>query len=248
VLGASYVYHGSPGGPSPTADWIAYGAYGDEHFGWSVSAAGDVDGDSFGDVIIGAPAFITQWQPYHKGRAFVYLGSDEGLDTVASWIAMSPYGQHNYYSAGHGRFVSSAGDANQDGYDDILIGNYSDHPGPDAEAFLYFGGDQDWAMFVDEINLSWKPDPEGYRLRAVVTVTHEGEAEVDGALVTASLTEEGGGSESMTRATDEKGRATFLIVDGDGGTWEVCVTDIARDGYYYDPGQNNETCDTITFP
>jgi hypothetical protein len=32
------------------------------------------------------------------------------------------------------------------------------------------------------------------------------------------------------------------------GTWTLCVTDIFKDGYTYDPSQNVETCDTIVIP
>ncbi len=247
VMGAAYVYHGSVDGPNPTANWTAYGVHGDEQFGWSVGATGDVDGDGYGDVIIGAPAFIIRWQPYHSGRSFVYLGSDQGLGADAGWIGIDPHGDRSVYAAGYGRSVDGAGDANQDGYDDVLIGTYSDLPGPSAMAYLYLGGDQDWAMFVDDLELDARLVPEGVLLRAVVTVVHEGSGGVAGALVTISLSEEGGGSESMTQPTDGKGRAAFYLLDEDGGTWEVCVTDVVRDGYTYDPDQNQETCDTIGF-
>jgi hypothetical protein len=236
--GAAYVYHGSPDGPETTASWSAFGVYGDAVLGGSVSGAGDVNGDSFADVIVGSPS--ANRGTNRDGRVFVYLGSPAGLSQVPDWIGRG--------WGGYGYTVAGAHDSNRDGRDDVLIGSFPKKPGLNSHAYLYLGGDQDLAMFVDDIDLAWRQDAEGYRLRVVASVEREGSAEVAGAHVTVSLSEEGGGSQSMTRATDPKGRATFLLVDADGGTWEVCVTDIARDGYYYDPAQNNETCDTISFP
>jgi len=32
------------------------------------------------------------------------------------------------------------------------------------------------------------------------------------------------------------------------GEWQICVTDIVKDGWYYDPFQNNQTCETVIVP
>jgi hypothetical protein len=52
-------------------------------FGMSVASAGDVNGDGFGDVIVGADGN----SPSHNlgGRAFVFLGSASGLDANPAW-------------------------------------------------------------------------------------------------------------------------------------------------------------------
>ena len=56
----------------------------DEWYGWSVASAGDVDGDGFGDAIVGALNF--DGGQTNEGRAFVYTGSN-GLADVPAWTA-----------------------------------------------------------------------------------------------------------------------------------------------------------------
>ena len=53
------------------------------NFGWSVAGAGDVNGDGYDDVVVGAVFFDNGQQD--EGRAFVYLGSDSGLSAAPVW-------------------------------------------------------------------------------------------------------------------------------------------------------------------
>ncbi len=58
------------------------------HFGYSVATAGDVNGDGYSDVIVGAPSTTTGRRD--EGRAFVYHGSAAGLDArIPDWTAES---------------------------------------------------------------------------------------------------------------------------------------------------------------
>ena len=50
-------------------------------FGQAVSAAGDVNGDGYADVVGGAH------NPDGAGQAYVYQGSASGLSTTAAWTA-----------------------------------------------------------------------------------------------------------------------------------------------------------------
>ncbi|MEI8257485.1 MAG: VCBS repeat-containing protein, partial [Deltaproteobacteria bacterium] len=87
-------------------------------FGSSVAGAGDLNGDGFADVVIGAPASST---------AFVYLGSATGLASTAAVSMSRPSGDF-------GHVVQGAGDVNADGYGDLVVG----WPGG-ASVALYLG-------------------------------------------------------------------------------------------------------------
>jgi hypothetical protein len=116
-----YVYHGSAGGLEALPRWT--GAAGGS--GWSVSTAGDVNGDGFADII-GAGA----------DGAFVHHGSADGLEDVAAWTARSEHGGIFF-----GRSVSTAGDVNGDGFDDVVVGEYDDSNPEllEGRAFVYHG-------------------------------------------------------------------------------------------------------------
>ena len=113
--------------------------------GWSVSAAGDVDGDGFDDIAVGAPGSILD-----RGAAFVVYGKAEGFDTID---LAEPVPVEDPRSAGFspisggeqdaraGFSVSAAGDVNGDGLDDLIVGapdaNFAASDG--ADAYLLFG-------------------------------------------------------------------------------------------------------------
>ena len=115
--GRAYVYHGAKSGLEKTPAWTAESDQVDARFGWSVSTAGDVNGDGYGDVIVAAPYYDNGQDD--EGRAFVYHGSASGLGPASVWIAES---DQAYASFGYS--VSTAGDVNKDGYSDVIVGAY----------------------------------------------------------------------------------------------------------------------------
>lgn len=100
------------------------------NFGSSVSMAGDVNNDSYEDLIVGAPN-----DDYDaRGRAYIYFGGENMDNTYDVYLE----GESAFDAFGNS--VSWAGDVNKDGYDDVTIGapqNGSDKPG---KAYLIYGG------------------------------------------------------------------------------------------------------------
>ena len=128
--GKAYVYLGSASGLSATAPWIVTGEAGDDYFGYAVASAGDVNGDGYDDVIVGAHGNNDGGNDI--GKAYVYLGSASGLSATASWTATGEVA-YDYF----GSFVASAGDVNDDGYDDAIV---SAHGSNDiGKAYVYLG-------------------------------------------------------------------------------------------------------------
>jgi hypothetical protein len=105
-------------------------------FGASVCTAGDVNGDGFSDVIVGAPGYDAGSPD--EGAAFVFLGSGAGLETTASWIGLG--NQTNSY---YGGSVSTAGDVNGDGFDDVIVGGleFNQIQFDAGAAWVYLGSD-----------------------------------------------------------------------------------------------------------
>jgi len=101
ATGRAYVYHGGPGGLDITEDTTLVGPDGMlGGFGYSVSGAGDVDGDNFADVVVGAPAVSSD-----TGRAHVFHGGASGLATTATTSLTGPDsagGVFGYPVAGRG--------------------------------------------------------------------------------------------------------------------------------------------------
>jgi predicted outer membrane repeat protein len=89
--GRVFVYHGSATGLTTTAGWTADSDQADAGFG-RAGTAGDVNGDGYADVIVGA-CFYDNGET-DEGRAFVYHGSgtDTDSDGLCDWDEENIYG------------------------------------------------------------------------------------------------------------------------------------------------------------
>ena len=126
-LGAQYPVTVDPLASSPA--WTEESNQVGANYGFNISTAGDVNGDGYSDVIVGADGYGTETT--NEGRAYLYLGSASGLSATASWKTES-----NQQDARYGCSVSTAGDVNGDGYSDVIVGAYGYNNG---RAFLYLG-------------------------------------------------------------------------------------------------------------
>jgi len=169
--GQAYVYHGSPAGLSAGSAWMAEATQPDSGFGFSVATAGDVNGDGYSDVIVGAYRFDDG--EIDEGRALVFHGSAVGLSPSAAWTVDS-----DQAGAELGVSVSTAGDVNGDGYSDVLIGagKYDETEVDDGRAFVYLGSvaglaqnpvwmaesDQTGAQFGASVSTAGDVNGDGY--------------------------------------------------------------------------------------
>ena len=97
--------------------------------GNAIADAGDTNGDGVHDIISGAIGGSGNGGP---GRAYLYSGRSGRL--LHTWEGMGPNDQL-------GAAVSTAGDVNHDGFDDVVVGaNGVDGAGEDAGAAYVFSG------------------------------------------------------------------------------------------------------------
>jgi hypothetical protein len=135
--GAAFVFYGAPQGLNDTAGWVRGGSKKGDEYGMSVSGAGDVNGDGYDDLAVGAPLYHSG--QYQSGAAFVYYGSETGLRLAADWMVVSTQQDSEY-----GYAVAGAGDVNGDGCDDLLVGGryYSSGETLNGTVFLYYGSSE----------------------------------------------------------------------------------------------------------
>lgn len=137
--------------------------------GYSISDAGDVNGDGFDDVIIGAPgsSFLP---PETPGDAYVVFGKASGIPAEIELSQLN--GTDGFRLAGIdaddecGRSVSGAGDINGDGIDDVIVGAFFADPNGSfsGESYVVFGKR---GAFAASIELSTLSGRDGFRLEGV---------------------------------------------------------------------------------
>jgi hypothetical protein len=115
-----------------------------EMMGSAISAAGDVNGDGYADILLGAP----HNSPYIDGAGGAYLlyGSADGFAPLIDFGAAQPDGSNGFRIEGvaltdnAGWSVGAAGDLNGDGFDDLIVGApYAS--GSTGQSYVIYGGD-----------------------------------------------------------------------------------------------------------
>jgi FG-GAP repeat protein len=170
--GMALLYLGSAAGLATTPAWTAEGNEQAAYFGFSVAAAGDVNGDGYGDVLVGAMLLDNDHTEQGEGAAYVYLGSAAGLSASPAWSAE---GNQPSCMFGDGR---SAGDLNGDGYGDVVVAAASFRNGSRlfGRVFVYLGspaglstspdwtahGDQEESTFGTSVGSAGDVDGDGY--------------------------------------------------------------------------------------
>jgi hypothetical protein len=141
--GKAYIFYGSSS-MNNVADVTMVGETISDEFGYSVSYAGNVNSTNAShcdDVIVGAPLFNDATMGYpgnvDAGKAYIFYGNSASPST-ADWTKMGGAAGDKF-----GWSVSNAGDTNNDGYDDVVIGapEYDNGGSSDeGRAYIFNGG------------------------------------------------------------------------------------------------------------
>jgi hypothetical protein len=121
--GTASVYHGSATGVALTPALVLGGAVSGDCFGFSVASAGDVNGDGFADLVVGAN-HASPGRRREAGTASVFHGSASGVARTASRVLEGAAAGDLF-----GGSVASAGDADCDGFADLIVGANHASPG-----------------------------------------------------------------------------------------------------------------------
>ena len=152
--GASYVVFGQASGFAATInlnsldgsngfrlDGVAMGDYS----GRAVSAAGDVNGDGFDDLVVGAPNADPNGS--YSGASYVVFGQASGFAATIGLNTLD--GTNGFRLDGvvvedrSGWALSAAGDVNGDGFDDLVVGAFGANPNgiTSGSSYVVFGRD-----------------------------------------------------------------------------------------------------------
>jgi hypothetical protein len=268
--GAAFVWYGSStglgaNGTDANRDWFAESNLLSSQFGWSLSTAGDVNGDGYSDVIIGAGFYENNLS--NEGSVWIWFGSSTGLGadgnpTNEDWTAES-----NQSNALFGNSVATAGDVNGDGYSDVLIGapDYDNGQTDEGAAYLWLGGISGPVANGTPLNANWSAQSDQANAKFGFSVSTAGDVNGDGysdvvigaPRYDSTQTSEGRafvwyGSSSDLGADGTIGNAGWTYVSGQDqaqfGYSIFTAGDVNGDGYsdviagahLYDSGESNE--------
>ncbi len=152
-----------------------------DNSGCWVDGAGDVNGDGFGDVMVGA--IYADYTANNSGTTYVVFGKASGLGSAIQLSDLD--GSSGFLINGEasgdwsGFSVSGTGDVNGDGSDDMIIGawRHDSHGTLSGASYVVFGNTSGFASSMD---LSALDGMNGFKLSGAAPVDEAGFT-VDGA-------------------------------------------------------------------
>ena len=133
--GRAFVYFGSSSGLGDVP-WTFETNQAGARLGFGGAGAGDVNGDGYDDLVIGAHRY--SGPEIDEGRVFLFLGSPSGPMSPPTILEIDVPG------ARLGRAAATAGDVNGDGYDEVIVGAvfYSDTESQEGAVFVFTGSSE----------------------------------------------------------------------------------------------------------
>jgi hypothetical protein len=128
-----HVYAGSAAGVGAIPDLTIVGPTGSADFGLRVASGGDLDGDGFGDLLVGAPASLSGSSGVAP-RVYAYLGSASGLASAPVSTLSGSAGSV------FGLALAGGVDVNHDGYADAVVGSPAFGVTKTGKVDLFLGG------------------------------------------------------------------------------------------------------------
>jgi len=196
--GAAYIFYGSTTLPAfidaSAADVKLIGEDAGDRFGRRVSAAGDVNNGGMADVIVGAHQENAGGGG--AGAAYIFYGSTSLSTSIdASNANVKLIGEDA--SDNFGYRVSGAGDVNDDGFDDLIVGAYNEDAGGNAAGAAYiFFGSTSLSISIDASNANVKLIGEDADDQFGTGVAGDGDVNNDGIddVIVGAYGEDAGGS------------------------------------------------------
>jgi len=171
--GAAFIFYGSGDGVETTVGQALYGDQGEANFGKAVSGAGDVNGDGYPEVVVGAPRY-NGTAGLSTGAAFLFYGTGSGVETTPRWSATGPQSYALF-----GTSISGGSDLSGDGLADVLVGapevSVAGSNSKDGAAYAYLGRASGLAPFW-----SWRGVPGKADADYGVSVSMAGDIDKDG--------------------------------------------------------------------
>lgn len=193
--GRTYAFYGSTSGFNDAdsdgiarpadADWKAESDMSNGYLGNAIANAGDLNGDGADDILVGATRY-TNGQTY-EGAALIFYGANPGglpdadMDGTARLSDAGWQTEGNDTNAYFGSWLSSAGDYNGDGYDDVMVGayNYDTGAGEGGAVFIYAGSAGGVATSPEKVLTGTNTgDDFGFRLGNVGDVNNDGYSDI----------------------------------------------------------------------
>jgi hypothetical protein len=221
--GKAYLFLGSSLGSSGTidladADYSFLGEGSADYAGYSVSDAGDVDGDGLADFMVGAPG-NDDTRPY-AGKAYLFLGASLGSSATIDLSAADYIFEGEESEDKAGVSVAGVGDVDGDGLDDVLVGALGNDEGGSraGKVYLIFGASLGISSTIDLADADYSFVGEASEDIVGASLMRAGDVDGDGLddlLIGAYGSDEGHGKAYLIFGVSLGSDTTILLADAD---------------------------------